>query len=685
MRNVPENFPIPSVKLGFPYTQNPFFGALYNSTTFNNNYSKNMSNFQGLKSIKQSENTEDFMDSKKEILIEKEDKNKIKVEAKPLKENQELIEKIKESEFQLFQEFRNKIIEINGTNDSLEEKINKIDRLLKDYSYKMSLVRIKEGFVVNFIPLLRDIKSESFLTRVEETIIINGKTTKNILHNRIKKETAQDLINKLTLNFFYYLRDRAKDYITNQEIRNTIKNWELSKFFDNMLIKFVPQISIIFSTSHKYGYFTEDGERFFNVCNIPVIHPEYKKNGEKWTLEETLQILKDKYKRLYLVFKNLFRDDKNITYMLNKFAYFLNTYKKWRTAEIVFGVQGAGKGVFAEYFIKKIVGRDNFLTIGNSELQQQFNSFFEYKLFVVMNEIAGDITKNNVISNYLKALVTEDTFVVNTKQVKQYQGQNLFNIIIFSNSEEPLKVESSDRRYNIFKTRHEDLKDVVKREFKEKMRIFIEKLDKETDEFLPILKGTEYDEDMIEELIKNSHRLKLKFDTNNKIKLLKDLILKKEHEELSKFLSYLKKENDIEDSIVLKYKNDIEYKFKTDEKTLEIIKQQLQRGGFLTTEQVRTIIVLMYLKDIQDKESNFKEKINRFNKMFPLTAKIKIKGKTENVRTCLDIDAFEEEQKVQILNNVYSVICENKEEEKLKFKKIGQYIEKLQEADISEI
>jgi len=684
MRNVSEKFPIPSNDFGFPPIQRNPLKASYNSTTFGNNYNKNPSINQGLESVKEPENTEAFADSGKEVLIEKEDK---KVRAIGLNGQNEIVEKVKEKELNLINEFKNELVDINSSRDNVDTKVAGIQKLIANYAYKIALNRVKEGFIVDFVPLLKDIKTESFLTKIEEEIIISDKEEVNTLHERIKKETALSLITELYIDIFNYLKSYVNnDYIVNEEVRKQIKEINPDRIPDSALVKFIPVARIIFSTKHPYGYFIKNNRRrYFNVCRVPEIKSVFKENGEKWTLEETLKILKGKYPRLYLVFKNLFRDDKNITYMLNKFAYFINTYKKWRTAEVVFGVQGAGKGVFAEYFIKKIVGGDNFLTIGNSELQQQFNSFFEYKLFVVMNEIAGDITKNNVINNYLKALITEPTFTVNTKQIKQYQGPNLFNIIIFSNSEEPLKVESSDRRYNIFKTRHEDLKDVVRREFKEKMRIFIEKLDKETDEFLPILKGTEYDEDMIEELIKNSHRLKLKFDTNNKIKLLKDLILKKEHEELNKFLDYLKKENDIEDLITLEYKNDIEYKFKTDEGTLDIIKQQLQKGGFLTTEQVRTIVALMYLKDIQDKESNFKEKINRFNKMFPLTAKIKIKGKTENVRTCYDIDAFEEPQEVQILNNVYSVVCENKEEEKLKFKKIGQYVEKLPEADVTEI
>ena len=334
------------------------------------NYTKNLKLLQDLATINESFLDKVLNSNDSSNLIVKEDKEEVKEGAEESKnlhflkdrtgeerkgDNEELIEKIKKEELKLIKEFRNKIFEVKGTNDSLYDKTKKINFLLKDYAYKLTLLRTKEGFTINFKPLIRDVKAEAYFTRGEETIIINNKTNKNILHIRIKKETAQDLINKLTLQFFNILKNTVLQELTSAELKKEIKNLELTKFFASSLINYVPLFPIIFSTKDKYGYIVKKGERCFNVCSVPKINVKFKENGEKWEILETLDILKNKYKRLYILFKNLFREDEAIIYMLNKFAYFLNTYKKWTTAEVIFGVQGAGKGVFAEHFIKKLL------------------------------------------------------------------------------------------------------------------------------------------------------------------------------------------------------------------------------------------------------------------------------------------------------------------------------------------
>jgi len=242
-------------------------------------------------------------------------------------------------------------------------------------------------------------------------------------------------------------------------------------------------------------------------------------------------------------------------------------------------------------------------------------------------------------------------------------------------------VESSDRRFNVFKTRNVDLKVAVKEEFGEKMKDYLDKLDKEVDEFLGVLKATKFDEEAVDSLMKNDFRLKLKFETNNKIKLLKDLVLKKEYEELDKFLEHLKNENDVEDIVELKFKDDEVIKIDTSSKNIEAIKEQLKNGGFVTAEQVKVLVTLMYFKDVQEKENNLKDKINKFNKMFSLVSAIKVNNKVKKIRSCEDLDFFEKEREV-IVNKTLYIVKADVKKGKLRFKRVKELMEEVKVEEI---
>jgi len=646
----------------------------YNSNNYNNNYTKNFNNieyykyyiYNFLKNFNKQETTKVVT---REIIVKKEEEDK---NVKNDYENN-IIEKIKVFESKLLAEFQGEMAALSSTNDDVNVKTNKAIDKIEYYVHKIVSNRIKHGFGKNYVPVVFDIKTETYVTKVQETYI------------RTKKETAIKTINQLEVDFFDYLKGIAAKNIYNNTVKENLKNAIPNKLQGNKIVSLIPNANVVFVPKQKTGFYTEKRELFLNVCSVPKIDVKLKDNGERWELEETLNILKDKYRRLYVLFRNLFREDNNIEYMLNKFSYMLNDYEKWRTAEVVFGVQGAGKGVFAEYFVKRIVGDNNFLTISNSELQQDFNGFLENKLFIVANEVAGNITKNNVINNYLKALITDPYLIINSKNIKQYQAPNLFNLIIFSNSQEPVKVESTDRRFNVFKTANKDLKDVVMEQFNEDMEQYLSKLAKEIDEFLPILKATKFNKSLANVVINNTYRQKLKFATNNKISLLKDLVLKESWGELDSFINFIRGESDIEDDFVEIELRDNKKVINIGEEQINKILEQLKNGGFLTREQAETLVTVMYYKDIAEKGNALNDKVNKLNKAFNLLVRVKINGKTTNVRTCQEAEYFLEPKKVIILNNIYTVACIDLEKEKLKFKKIGEMKQQLKTIDPQDI
>jgi hypothetical protein len=110
---------------------------------------------------------------------------------------------------------------------------------------------------------------------------------------------------------------------------------------------------------------------------------------------------------------------------------------------------GTGKTTLGKV-IRTILGPANCSEIGQSQLAGNFNSYFAKSLFVVANEIFTS-DKQQDQANRMKPLITDETIVVNTKGVKEYQAPNRTSWLITSNSKTPVRLEGeTDRRYSIF-------------------------------------------------------------------------------------------------------------------------------------------------------------------------------------------------------------------------------------------
>lgn len=152
-----------------------------------------------------------------------------------------------------------------------------------------------------------------------------------------------------------------------------------------------------------------------------------------------------------LIEHNICGDDKEYYgYLIRWVAYGLqHPGRPAQTAVVLLGLQGTGKGTFAQA-VGSLWGAHFLHMIDGRHLTGQFTEHLRAKKFVFADEafFAGD--HRNV--SMLKGLVTEETINIEAKYLRVKTYKNVLQILIASNKEWVINAEASDRRYLVLKT-----------------------------------------------------------------------------------------------------------------------------------------------------------------------------------------------------------------------------------------
>jgi hypothetical protein len=115
---------------------------------------------------------------------------------------------------------------------------------------------------------------------------------------------------------------------------------------------------------------------------------------------------------------------------------------------------GTGKNQFFERFANKLIGEKySYFVDDNNELYNSFNSLFEGKLLIFVEEASGKANHQN--QDTLKAKITKKKINVNKKSVAQYVVNDYSNYIFCTNNSNPIPIQKGDRRWAIFDTNPE--------------------------------------------------------------------------------------------------------------------------------------------------------------------------------------------------------------------------------------
>jgi len=121
-----------------------------------------------------------------------------------------------------------------------------------------------------------------------------------------------------------------------------------------------------------------------------------------------------------------------------------------RTALVFKGAQGTGKGTFFTWFANKIIGDKYYYTTAEATNITLHNEHLNGKLLINLDEARAADTYAG--SSLFKNKITEPRITLTNKYVKPFEVENYGRYIFFSNQDNPVKIENTDRRYVIFKT-----------------------------------------------------------------------------------------------------------------------------------------------------------------------------------------------------------------------------------------
>lgn len=137
-------------------------------------------------------------------------------------------------------------------------------------------------------------------------------------------------------------------------------------------------------------------------------------------------------------------------HFINWLATILQTRGQTRTAWLLHGTQGTGKGVLMNNIIRPIFGFNQTAARRMEEFNEPYNGYMQNAFIVFVDEVQTSALRNEkgVIAK-LKNFITEIRIVVRQMYQSGYEVQNYSNWIFASNMPDPISIEAGDRRFNV--------------------------------------------------------------------------------------------------------------------------------------------------------------------------------------------------------------------------------------------
>lgn len=219
--------------------------------------------------------------------------------------------------------------------------------------------------------------------------------------------------------------------------------------------------------------FKPHGPKFFenaseilelNLYSEPPLLARAKREREEKGTHKNFDWVND-YPCINLLFKNLCVTEDRKEFVLNWLSFVANTLKKTGNAIIFKGDHGTGKTTLFEEIIVYLFGEKFAFELGQNSITSKYAPPKVMRaLFIGFNEVKCDSTDRNSGYEKLKTYITDPRIQVEIKHVNEATVKNHFNCMFFSNNDNPIQIQSGDRRYTVFNTNSEDLKIVCQRE-----------------------------------------------------------------------------------------------------------------------------------------------------------------------------------------------------------------------------
>ena len=146
-------------------------------------------------------------------------------------------------------------------------------------------------------------------------------------------------------------------------------------------------------------------------------------------------------------------DDHERSIMLDFLAYNIQKPgKKIHWALLLQGVQGTGKSYFGSV-MRLCLGEDNVSNPSNEAIHEAFTGWQKRCQLVVIEEL---MAKGRLeLMNKLKPMITQPISIIREMYRPPYEQPNRFNLLLFTNHEDAIIIDETDRRYCVLYSKAE--------------------------------------------------------------------------------------------------------------------------------------------------------------------------------------------------------------------------------------
>lgn len=150
-----------------------------------------------------------------------------------------------------------------------------------------------------------------------------------------------------------------------------------------------------------------------------------------------------------VIFHALGSDQSIMDHFINWLATVVQTRDRTRTAWVLHGTEGTGKGVMVNKILRPMFGSHIALR-RMEELNEKYNQFMEGAFMVFVDEVQTKALQNEQgVMAKLRNFITEETTPIRAMYANAIEVRNYTNWIFSSNMPDPVSIKKGDRRFNV--------------------------------------------------------------------------------------------------------------------------------------------------------------------------------------------------------------------------------------------
>lgn len=152
----------------------------------------------------------------------------------------------------------------------------------------------------------------------------------------------------------------------------------------------------------------------------------------------------------YVISHALNHETEVVAHFYNWLAYIAQNKEQTKTAWLLQGTQGTGKGIIINNIIRPLFGHNQTLSCLLNDLEDRYNPWMRNTFICFVDEFnSKNIARENQLTAKLKSFITEPTVMMRDLYQTPTPIKNRTNWILASNQSGSVRAEANDRRFNI--------------------------------------------------------------------------------------------------------------------------------------------------------------------------------------------------------------------------------------------